>query len=436
MGDGRYYTWVQFCNILILTLSLMFIAIGVTFFYLKSRIHYSKSILVFSGILICISLIFVLLDEAVHLLNLSRFFKTSFISIFFVLVYLRLWHLTVKYLNYMLNMLIKIFSCVIVSAIILNPLHDWFFSVYDFNIIQTSLYFDILIIFTLFLLLIFSIVDIYLKYNEYDFKSSIFVNTAIFIQTTAVFIYFLNLHSNCYKLYIYIIPATLFFISLAVLKYSPEFYLPNSYRDAVGNLNELILICNRHGKIVYSNKNFFISQIDLSKNVFKNSIDSIFKGFSGFLHEETENQLEYRLYNNNKEYIINVYVHKLCEHKSDGCVYRIVDKTPFYDNLRVLREKNEYLNLVNKELLNYSQEVERLDCEKERNKLLFDVQNILGHKVSELIKMLESVENIDTNLTYYLNTIEHAIKNSRECLRTIRETVNKFKESYEVKKID
>lgn len=436
MGDGRYYTWFQFFNILILTFLLIFIVIGITFFYLKSKMYHSKKILFYSGILICICLTFTLLDEAVHILSLSRIFKTAFISIFFVLVYLRLYYLTTENFNYIIKILIRVFAALIVSAIVSNPFHGSFFIVYDFNKIQISLYFEIFIALTLSLLLVLSIADLFFRSNDYDFRSRLFLSTATFVQIAAVFTYFLGLFSSNWKIYIYITPVTFIFIGLAMFKYSPEFYLPNSYRDAVEDLNELILICNKHGKISYSNKSFFITQIDLTQIVFKYSLDSIFKGFSGIIREETDEQLEYRLYNSEKEFIINVYIHKLCSRNGEGYVYRFVDRTPFYNNLRDLQEKNRYLNLINKELLKYSQEVEQLDSEKERNKLLYDVQKVLGHKITELIKMLESIESIDVDLPYYINTIEHAIKNARGSLKTIRETVNKFKESYEVSKID
>lgn len=436
MGDGRYYSWLQFYNILILTFSLMFVVIGLTFFYHKSRRPASKNIVIYPGILMCLCLIFAFLDEVVYQLSISRFFKTAFISIVFILVYLRLWYLTGIYCNYLFKTIIRVFTGIILAAIILNPLHKLFFIVYDFNRIEHSVYLKSSIGINLALLLTLSILDIYYKSNYYDIKSSILLNISIFLQAASFFLFFFSPIFIYFKIYIYTLPLTISIISLTVLKYSPRYYLPNSYRDAVENLNELILICNRNGNIVYSNKSFFITPLDFSKTFSIESLDSIFTGLSSNTHEETVDFLEYRLYDNKKEYIVYVYKHKLSENNGEGCVYRIVDRTSFYEDLKDLREKNEYLNSVNKELLDYSQEVERLDSEKERNRLLFDVQNILGHRISELIKMLESLENVDTKSPYYLDTIVSTIKNARECLATIRKTVNEFKESYEVKKID
>ncbi len=102
--------------------------------------------------------------------------------------------------------------------------------------------------------------------------------------------------------------------------------------------------------------------------------------------------------------------------------------TDIYDLYRRLEEKNSELVEANNRLQNHVKNVQQLTMETERNKIMADIHDTLGHSMVELLTLLEVTDMImEQQHEDVLDTVDEALAKGRNSLKEIREAVTKYK---------
>jgi signal transduction histidine kinase len=104
------------------------------------------------------------------------------------------------------------------------------------------------------------------------------------------------------------------------------------------------------------------------------------------------------------------------------------DMTDIYELYQKLENKNTELMDANRRLQIHIKTVQQLTTETERNKIMADIHDTLGHSMMELLALLEVSDLvIEQNEGDILEIIQEAIDKGRDSLTEVREAVSKYK---------
>lgn len=98
-----------------------------------------------------------------------------------------------------------------------------------------------------------------------------------------------------------------------------------------------------------------------------------------------------------------------------------------------LRHQTEELNTINESLKEHAAVVATIEAERERHRLMLEVQNYLGHRFAEMTKVIENIiGSTQTESTLdVVKAIEASTKLAKDNLKDIRKTVVDYRSSYE-----
>ncbi|WP_307904189.1 hypothetical protein [Haliovirga abyssi] len=209
----------------------------------------------------------------------------------------------------------------------------------------------------------------------------------------------------------------------------PDYYIPELFSNTIYKLNELIIITDIDGKILFKNHNFFIIDIKSIDFIYNNNIISIFNNFNVTTLTKESNSQEniFKIFLNNKEYYLSYVKDKIKKNSNYFFIYKIKDISSFYSTLMELDKKNTSLKYINFQLTKYSDKNKEYNYENRKKELLNNIQNSLGHNIIELVKLLESYNIIKGNSNKKYSILTKSINKSRKILTDIRNTVNNFK---------
>ncbi|WP_432401523.1 hypothetical protein [Wukongibacter sp. M2B1] len=423
MGDGRYYSLFQFINILILTLCMGISVFLTVYFSLKSRTKAKLNYIVKMIIIVYFYGFILFLDEVIFSYKASYFFKQCFLII--VVLLIMMWIIILQKKNKSKTLFTKIIALVVCIFIATNRFHNLVFNMSDFEKVDYNVYVITPILFSGLLVGIIRGIRAFKIYNDKKIKKEIIlINIVTFIQLLCIWIYIIGILPYKIKIHIYTLPFLLFVIVYSANGHMPSLFIPKIFRNIIDNYNDLLIVCDKYGKIIFENSKNFPININADYLLFPNNIHKCFKDSKSKIINIYENGIEIEVINDDKEiYVMANYRELISNDSSIGYVYNIVDITPHYNILENLNKRVENLEKVNKDLKNYSETEIILFEEKERKKILTNLQQIIGDRVADLLIFIQHTKNTLENDQRFLITINTAIKEAREILEDVRKVV-------------
>jgi len=206
-----------------------------------------------------------------------------------------------------------------------------------------------------------------------------------------------------------------------------------SVAQLIENIQETVLLFDQKGHMIYDNKTEFAKL--LNKNYQPDQVlhEALFSFFQVKERGNIKKAVKYQLELEEQKYFIHCRRKEIIkDNKVVGQLVVIEDMTYLEEMLEDLARRTELLKEVEKRLLSHTEVVARMEEEAERNKLMLEVQNYLGHRFVEIAKVIENIieatkEESDDQV---LKQIKAAIGNSRKTLEIIRKTVIDYRTSY------
>jgi hypothetical protein len=330
-----------------------------------------------------------------------------------------------------------------------------FFSGSEVEQLQISSNYELLMYYFLFVLSSLSIYDIYQCYKnqetmydandkhlhsigKYQLYESILLNFG-FLLALSLYIY--SLHNKTqlplgdFGLIIYIM-----LIHITYLYFMPQVKIPIGYGHIISNMMDTVIVLDDKNTLLYSNDTAIKELFN-----FENTID--FNQMSSYLvnqpcHtravEEHQIRLDFRM-NNEERKVLQVSKQSIRrKNKVIGSIININDCSHLESMIEDKERQKNDLDSLKLELTKYNQTSNYLLAENQRNRLMMDVQNELGHYMAELANHINATLHIikDESMSPHQKqplvheNIEAGISMAKGNLSKIRETVKKYRSSY------
>lgn len=466
MGDGRYFTFVQFYNMIILSLLVIFILVSTMIgYYRNTRKKGSKY---FMAIFIQLNIIVVtrFIEEVVVSIDIAKSLRYSQNILIIVVcmtyaVYLARYVIPIyrqskndtnrKYqdnitdhdystLHIIMKKISSYMSIILGIVIIIYDLitsGNFIIERYSFNNVIYTRNYEILLSFIILILLIISI-RMYTSNTKKQtkilplYRNKIISLHILIMCIIPLIIYLLAMinHSpkTSYMEFLFYFMFTII-INLSVLSFAPYNMTPLVF-DSIGDiLLDYVFIMNEDGDILYKNKKANSTFFNITDKIDVSDINTI---FSGNIKENRDKQGNlYIELTKNKEVYYFSYKKRIIKDKNKviGNIVTITNITQLINTLNVLERKKEESEKANKELMEYSKVVYFLEKEKKINDLLEEIANLQEDKMLEIVSKMEiaiTKVNDDDFEDYIDNTIDLANDN----LNSVRKVVSTYKEYY------
>lgn len=470
MGDGRYFTFVQFYNMFILCLLVVFILVSTMISYYRNTRKEGSRYLIAIFIQMNIIVVARFIEEVIVSINIAKSLRYTqniliIISCMTFSAYLVRYvipifrqskiNITKKKYQYQSNIndhdhesklkiIIKkassYWSIILGLAIIIYELTtsgNLIIEKYLFNNVIYTRNYEILLSLNILILTTISI-KMYTSNTKKQTKRFAFYRNKIFSMIIFLMciiplcIYLLAVinhsHITSYIEFLFYFMFTIV-INLSVLYFAPYNMTPLVF-DSIGDiLVDYAFISNKDGDILYKNKK---ADYGFFKNTDKIDVSDIRTLFSGNIVEKWDKQGKlYIELTNNKEVYYFSYKERVIKNKNKviGNIITITDITKLINTLNSLERKKEEAEKANKELRDYSKVVYFLEKEKKINDLLEEIANLQEDKMLEIVSRMEKaiIKINDEDFEEYIdNTIDLANDN----LNRVRKVVSTYKEYY------
>lgn len=248
------------------------------------------------------------------------------------------------------------------------------------------------------------------------------------------------------SLVILAMPISFIFLGIAVMKYQFMDILPYTLSESVNFTDDGFMVFGKNGSLEDYNKGFFdrLSSFEACQDM-----DGVIQAFSKVVaNKVTLNNLKDSLSVRNDNFISGelvltldhrqMYLQYMTKAINDPTGMKIASIITFHDmselqNLyTVLEERKIELLDARVRLEQHIETIQALTVETERNHLMAEVHDTLGHTMAELLTLLEKCEMIlgdeRPDLPSGTLVLEEALRQSRECLADIRATVGRFRQ--------
>lgn len=334
------------------------------------------------------------------------------------------------------------------TAAVTNPLHYLFYSQFSLEG-ETFGPFCYLVLFVTISYLILGALCFldknYLKSISRKKQSMYFV-IAMLVPVIAHVLLVTKIINFGFTITLLFIPFSVLLFIVSVFKYQFLDVLPIAINDTIESMYDGMLVVNKQGKIMDYNTSFFkrifgigkISNCETIEDFYKNIRFPIENG-NEFLSNITNldnDELEIikgRIelsHPHQEKIIISVILTPLLDNLQQKIAILITffDISEVYKLYQTMEMKNNELIDANKKLQNHIQSTQLLITETERNSLMADIHDTLGHSMMELLALLEVTDLIiSLGQDNILETVEEAIDKARNSLKEIREAVAKYK---------
>ena len=426
MGDGRYYTFYQFFDVLF----SMFLA-GYSIFSLincyykkntEFNIKFSYLTFLFITLFSCLRVTEVVIPN-LELSILLRNSQTAIILFLLNILAVNLYKEAKK--------IKKIFIVCFSILLVLSSFLKIFTKDYIFHLLIYSLIYKIILSISV-LFLFIKILKIIKNYRfKYNKKQIYYLYWITFIIILGVYCSAV-ISQNSFVDYIEII-LMLFMTNIINLIFSNN--NESSYSilafDNIGDMGfSYIFVIDLNGKIIYKNNAAKTSKFFKMEEVISvKDISSIFNG------EKTKklkhHDKEYLMTKiDNTRYYFNYKIRALYKSNTElGSIVSFTDISELIKMLNILEDKKRQSKEINKKLNKYSKVVYSIEKEKEINKLLEKIVFSREEQMEELAKIINNAKDkIDDKL--FEEYIDKAIYKSNQILEDVRETVSKNREYY------
>ena len=227
----------------------------------------------------------------------------------------------------------------------------------------------------------------------------------------------------------------------------PDEKIPVGYHDLVENMVDTIIVLNTNREILYINDTKISGLVVENEPVDFRQIEKCFD-----LTERESKRLDNNIWqlkgkmkaeyleDDTKSSHLSI---RLClqpvvsREKAVGYILVAEDCTEMENMVSELKSKKAILTNTKKELLQYAKTGQYLAGEKERNRLLLEVQNELGHDLVILTKhignILANAGEEERDKAVLQKDITMGLELAGNNLKRIRETVREYRESYDGK---
>jgi len=277
-------------------------------------------------------------------------------------------------------------------------------------------------------------------------KQSMYFVIAMIVPVAAHILLVTKIINFGFTITLLFIPFSVLLFIVSVFKYQFLDVLPIAINDTIESMYDGMLVVNNNGKIMDYNTNLFKRIFGISKMSSCITFDDFYRNikfhinfgdkFCGMLKniEENEDVIKKGMlevcHDQHEILVISYVLTPLFDHMQQRIATLITffDITEVYTLYQTMEIKNSELIDANKKLQNHMQSIQLLITETERNALMADIHDTLGHSMMELLALLE-VTDLIINLGQenVMETIEEAIEKARNSLKEIREAVAKYK---------
>lgn len=333
-------------------------------------------------------------------------------------------------------------------AALTNPLHYLFYTEFSFYGETFGPFCYLVLFVTIIYLLLGAICFLdknYLKTISRK-KQSMYFIIAMLVPVIAHILLVAKIVNFGFTITLLFIPFSVLLFIVSVFKYQFLDVLPIAINDTIESMYDGMVVLNRNGKIMDYNTSFFkrvfginkLSSIESITDFYHNIKFTIHDGGNFYNEIASLNIEELKLikgkiqisHGNQNDYTIEYIILPLLDRQKNKIAILITfyDISEVYKMYQTMETKNSELLDANKKLKNHIQSTQQLVTESERNTLMADIHDTLGHSMMELLALLE-VTDLIINLGQenVLETIDEAIDKSRNSLKEIREAVSKYK---------
>lgn len=337
---------------------------------------------------------------------------------------------------------------IIIGLLITNPYHSLYFSRFDVNGYGYNVGKVISDIFLLlcFIAAVFFYTKGIRKPSIYWKNQLSYVGSAGAILVIASFIGNAKVFKDGMVFPLLMLPFSLILIGIAIVRYQFLDVLPYSMSETLNFIDDGFLVFGVDGILEDYNKAFFdkMAPVDQCRNI--DDVIRLFGKYSGDVRslDRLKRSLfvdNYRLVTGeltifrgldaNRMYL--QYSAKAIKDKEGTKIATIVtfhDISQMQKLYQTLEEKKDQLILAAERLEKHIETVQKLTVETERNRLMSEIHDTLGHTMSEVLALLERCDILlsdEGTKALGKASIEEALKRSRDSLTDIRDSVNKFR---------
>ncbi len=271
------------------------------------------------------------------------------------------------------------------------------------------------------------------------------VGGAVFVMGSSALLQVFGVFRTTLNLPLVLMPFTLIFIGIAILKYQFLDILPYTLKEAVQFIDDGYMVFDVEGNLETYNQLFFnrIGDLDRCRDIedvvlmmgaevpnsmaLENLKYSLNVDLGAFISGELVFELE-----EGNEYI--QYTTKAIRDNAGIKVASIVtfhNLTELQNLYQTLENKKNQLIEAKNQLEAHILTVQELSVANERNRLMAQVHDTLGHSMAEVLALLEQCEMILSDdmpdEQRSKQVIQNALKESRRSLAEIREAVSSYK---------
>lgn len=333
-------------------------------------------------------------------------------------------------------------------AVWTNPIHGYFY--YGFRIDGEDFGpITYLIILTTFTYLIIGVVLFLSKKHTNTSsrqKQSLYFVIAILIPVAVHAFHTAGFVNFGFSITLIFVPFSVLLFIVSVLKYQFLDVLPIAINDTINSMLDGMIVVHNNGTIIESNELFFRKVLGIVAIEDISTIEEFYLKIKKILVYPNEiDRLEKSLERNfvdivngtftiksiyNKELMIYFTSKPIFDYSNQKTATLITffDMTDIYELYKKLEDKNKELTDANSRLQSHVKTVQQLTTERERNKIMADIHDTLGHSMMELLTLLEVIDLIiEQNQGDILESVEEAIEKGRDSLKEVRSAVSKYK---------
>lgn len=276
-------------------------------------------------------------------------------------------------------------------------------------------------------------------------KQSTYFVVAISIPVIVHALHSLNVFDVGFTATLVVMPFSILLFIVSVLKYQFLDILPIAINDTIESMMDGMLVVHPSGEILDSNTLFFKKKLGMNHIRKLKTLTLFYQEISKYLMDCSEFNQLYSCIDKKmleivkgtitikglKQKAIIYYTAKPMFDYSDNKIATLItffDMTEIYQLYNRLEEKNFELIEANIRLQNHTKIVHQLTVESERNKMMAEIHDTLGHSMMELLTLLEVTDLImEQDGDNVLETVQEAIDKGRNSLDEVRNAVAKYK---------
>ncbi|MDF1617100.1 histidine kinase N-terminal 7TM domain-containing protein [Petrocella sp. FN5] len=333
-------------------------------------------------------------------------------------------------------------------SVLTNPLHHQFYRSFT---IQTEIYGPLCwaLIYTT---LLYYLGGVYhfirkSKYRSiYRKRQMLYFSAAIIVPITIHILNTIKLIDLDFNISLVVMPYSLFLITISVLKYKFLDILPHALLDVVEFIDDGFMVINVDNDLEDYNALFFNRFIDLNHcekmedviDVFakivddSEDLDNLILALKVGKNDYISGEIAFKK-KQSDTYLNIQYTTKAINDLYGSKIATIItfhDITEIQNLYLALENKKEELMEAKKRLEDHIASIQQLTIEKERNKLMSEVHDTLGHSMTEVLALLEKCDLIldqKDNQLQFEAVLEETIERARKGLAEIRSAVTRFK---------